>query len=117
MAIDFLGIEKQLPTQNGSAKYFSLKELAKKKASVNTLPYAIRILLENALRNYRLSTRIVRFTNLFTMLIFALIVYNVIESAKGMTTDFGSWFIYTIVGLSIIAPVGMIYYSKKINKS
>ncbi len=79
--------------------------------------YMVNITEENALKNYRLSTRIVRFTNLFTMLIFALIVYNVIESAKGKTTDFGSWFIYTIVGLSIIAPVGMVYYSKKINKS
>lgn len=52
MPQDFFGIEKQLPSQLGSHKYFSLFDLAKQKPIVNKLPYSIRILLENAIRNY-----------------------------------------------------------------
>ncbi|MEP5613917.1 MAG: aconitate hydratase AcnA [Cyclobacteriaceae bacterium] len=52
MAQDFFGIEKQLPSQLGTQKYFSLFELSKKKPIVKKLPYSIRILLENVIRNY-----------------------------------------------------------------
>ncbi|WP_436517138.1 aconitate hydratase AcnA [Ekhidna sp. To15] len=52
MPQDFLGIEKQLPSQLGEHKYFSIFELAKKKPVVKKLPYSIRILLENVIRNY-----------------------------------------------------------------
>ncbi|MFY0686556.1 MAG: aconitate hydratase AcnA [Cyclobacteriaceae bacterium] len=52
MPQDILGIEKQLPSQLGSHKYFSLFDLSKKESVVNRLPYAIRILLENVIRNY-----------------------------------------------------------------
>ncbi len=52
MAQDFFGIEKQLPSKLGSFKYFSLFDLAGKKPEIKKLPYAIRILLENAIRNY-----------------------------------------------------------------
>ncbi|MEP1032847.1 aconitate hydratase AcnA [Ekhidna sp.] len=52
MPQDFLGIEKQLSTQLGTHNYFSLRELAKKEDVVNKLPYSIRILLENTIRNY-----------------------------------------------------------------
>ncbi len=52
MAQDFFGIKKQLSTQLGVHNYFSLFELAKKEPVVKSLPYSIRILLENAIRNY-----------------------------------------------------------------
>ena len=52
MPQDFLGIEQQLRSQLGEHKYFSLFELAKKKPVVKKLPYSIRILLENVIRNY-----------------------------------------------------------------
>lgn len=52
MPQDFLGIEKQLSSQLGKHKYFSLSELAKDKPVVKKLPYSIRILLENVIRNY-----------------------------------------------------------------
>ena len=52
MSQDFFGIEQQLTASMGGHKYYSLFELAKKKPVVNTLPYSIRILLENAIRNY-----------------------------------------------------------------
>ncbi len=52
MAQDFFGIERQLLTQLGTHKYFSLFELAKQRTIVKKLPYSIRILLENVIRNY-----------------------------------------------------------------
>ncbi len=52
MSKDFFGIEKQLKTPLGEHKYYSLKDLADKKPEVKKLPYSIRILLENAIRNY-----------------------------------------------------------------
>jgi aconitate hydratase len=52
MPQDFFGIEQQLPSALGNQKYFSLFELSKKKPIVKSLPYSIRILLENAIRNY-----------------------------------------------------------------
>lgn len=52
MPQDFLGIEQQLSSQLGIQKYFSLFELSKKRPVVKKLPYSIRILLENVIRNY-----------------------------------------------------------------
>ena len=52
MPQDVLGIEKKLQSKLGSHKWFSLSELAKKEPIVNKLPYSIRILLENIIRNY-----------------------------------------------------------------
>ena len=52
MPQDILGIEQQLQSQLGTHKWFSLFELAKKHPVVKTLPYSIRILLENVIRNY-----------------------------------------------------------------
>ena len=52
MSKDFFGIEKQLKTPLGEHKYYSLKDLAEKRPEVKKLPYSIRILLENAIRNY-----------------------------------------------------------------
>lgn len=52
MIRDFFGIEKTLPSRLGVHKYFSLLELARKRREVKKLPYSIRILLENAIRNY-----------------------------------------------------------------
>ena len=52
MPQDFFGIEKELTTPLGKRKYYSLQQLAEKRPEVKTLPYSIRILLENAIRNY-----------------------------------------------------------------
>ena len=50
--IDLFGIVRDLATPNGSVKYYSLAELQKQGYNISKLPYSIRILLENALRNY-----------------------------------------------------------------
>lgn len=52
MPQDFFGIEKELTSKLGTHKYFSLKDLAENKPEIKKLPYSVRILLENAIRNY-----------------------------------------------------------------
>lgn len=49
---DLYGIVRELDTPNGKVKYYSLSELQKQGKNIAKLPYSIRILVENALRNY-----------------------------------------------------------------
>ena len=49
---DLFGIVRHLETDAGSVKYYSLKALEESGYDVSRLPYSIRIMLENALRNY-----------------------------------------------------------------
>ncbi len=51
MKKDVFGIEKELDSKKGKFKYFSLAELEKKGHKVSHLPFSIRVLLENAIRN------------------------------------------------------------------
>ncbi|WP_456440461.1 DUF1648 domain-containing protein [Psychroserpens sp.] len=78
--------------------------------------YMVNITEENALKNYRFSTRIVRFTNLFIMVIFGLITYSIVESAKGNNSNLDSWILPFVIGTSIILPIAILIYQKKINK-
>lgn len=45
-------IKKLLATKNGNFTYYSLAELEKQGFAISKLPFSIRILLENALRNF-----------------------------------------------------------------
>jgi aconitate hydratase len=49
---DFLGVKRQLDVNGKNVSYYSLKALEDKGYPVSRLPFSIRILLENALRNY-----------------------------------------------------------------
>lgn len=52
MDTDIFQIKKNLETANGNFSYYSLPELQKQGFPINKLPFSIRILLENAIRNY-----------------------------------------------------------------
>ncbi|AZI68126.1 aconitate hydratase AcnA [Kaistella daneshvariae] len=52
MDTDIFQIKKNLETSNGNFSYYSLPELQKQGFPINKLPFSIRILLENAIRNY-----------------------------------------------------------------
>ncbi len=52
MAKDPYKIKKLLNTKNGTFTYYSLAELEKQGHKISKLPFSIRILLENALRNF-----------------------------------------------------------------
>lgn len=49
---DIFGVIRELDTAQGKVKYYSLKELQKQGFNINKLPFSIRILVENALRNH-----------------------------------------------------------------
>jgi aconitate hydratase len=52
MAKDLYQIKRLLKTKNGTFTYYSLQELEKQGYNIGKLPFSIRILLENALRNF-----------------------------------------------------------------
>jgi len=52
MAQDPYKVKKLLSTKNGTFTYYSLAELEKQGHDISKLPFSIRILLENALRNF-----------------------------------------------------------------
>lgn len=53
MTKDPYQIKKLLPThKSGSYTYYSLAELKKQGYAIEKMPFSIRILLENALRNF-----------------------------------------------------------------
>ena len=45
-------VKKLLTTKNDTFTYYSLTELEKQGYEISKLPFSIRILLENVLRNY-----------------------------------------------------------------
>ena len=49
---DIFQVKKILQTADGNFNYYSLSELQNQGHSIDKLPFSIRILLENALRNY-----------------------------------------------------------------
>ncbi|SFQ40220.1 aconitate hydratase AcnA [Parafilimonas terrae] len=52
MSKDLYQAKKLLTTKNGTFTYYSLAELEKQGHNISRLPFSIRILLENALRNF-----------------------------------------------------------------
>ena len=76
----------------------------------------VNITKDNALKNYRFSTKIVRIVNTLSMTMFAYITYQIIESAKGKVLSMGSWFLPIVIGVSLILPIGIIIYFRKINR-
>ncbi len=79
--------------------------------------YMINITEENALKNYRFSTRIVRIVNTLTVIMFAYIIYYIVQSAKEQDIQFSSWFLPIVISFSVLLPIGILLYNRKINKS
>lgn len=78
--------------------------------------YMVNITEDNALKNYRFSTRIVRFTNLFVCALFLYVQYTIVATAQGKTVVLGSWFVPLVIGLSVLLPIGILIYNRKLNK-
>ena len=79
--------------------------------------YMVNITEENALKNYRFSTRIMRFVNLFCMILFGVIMYEIIRTAQGHKPMFlGTWFLIATIVVPIIGLVFIFYYFRKINQ-
>lgn len=79
--------------------------------------YMINITEDNALKNYRFSTKIVRVVNTLSMILFAYLTHHIIESAKSESISLGTWFLPIVLGISVILPIWIIIYFRKINKN
>ncbi len=78
--------------------------------------YMTNITEDNALKNYKLSTRFVRFINAVVLLIFAYITYTVSRTHVDGVDPLGVWFV-PITLLVVFIPI-IIYFIefRKINK-
>lgn len=79
--------------------------------------YMVNITDKNALKNYRFSTRIVRIVNTLTVIMFAYIIYYIVQSAKENEIQFSGWFVPIVIISSLLLPIGIYLFYRKINKS
>lgn len=78
--------------------------------------YLVEITEKNAAYHYKISSRLLRFINLLTLLIMSYVAYSVIATAMGEKLIIGSWFLYATVGLSVLTPIFLIIYLLKNKK-
>jgi uncharacterized membrane protein len=75
--------------------------------------YTVKITEENALKNYRFSTRVLRVVNFLNLLVLAYILKTMMTPYEKQSTAFGGWFLPTVM---IGALVLIIYIFVKANK-
>ncbi|MDT0559273.1 DUF1648 domain-containing protein [Ichthyenterobacterium sp. W332] len=83
----------------------------------HTHNYMVNITENNALKNYRFSIRVLRIVNFLCVLLFLYLTYHIVESAKGASLSLGRMFMPIVIGSSIILPIVLVIYQKKLNKS
>ena len=76
----------------------------------------VNITEENALKNYRFSTRVLRIINLLCVVLMAYVTYYIIQSAKGHKLSLGTYFLPIVLGISILLPIILFIYMRKLNK-
>lgn len=72
--------------------------------------YPIKITEENALRQYKNATALMRFLNLFTVIAFGIIVIEILMTAKHQAQILGGWLIPTI--FILIFPLTLYFIIK-----
>ncbi len=78
--------------------------------------YMVNITEENALKNYRFSTRMVRIVNLFAVILMTYIAFYIVNKAKGIEFELGSLFLPIVIGFSIVLPIVILIIMKKLNR-
>ena len=79
--------------------------------------YMVNITEENALVQYRFSSRVLRIVNLLCTLLFAYINYKIIIGAKSNTSELGTWFLITVIGISLLLPIFIFIYQRKLKNT
>lgn len=77
--------------------------------------YTVAITEENALKNYRFSSRILRIVNFFDLLLFAYIIKKTVTFNDKEIIQPDSWFLPIVLGSSSIFLIAIFIYTKKIN--
>lgn len=72
--------------------------------------YAVKITEENALRQYTLATRMIRYLKCIVVMIFGFISLQTIRNVKGQSLGLGTWFLPISV---VLIFVPMIYFVLK----
>ncbi|ESU23990.1 hypothetical protein FEDK69T_10500 [Flavobacterium enshiense DK69] len=78
------------------------------------LNYTVAITQENAEKQYRLATRMLRCLKLIVLIIFTFIVYMTQQTSKGIADGLGEWILPTILGL-IFIPI--FYFLTQMSKN
>lgn len=78
--------------------------------------YLVNIIEENALSQYRFSTRVLRVVNFLCAVMFAYINYKIIVGANNNASELGMGFVITVVSVSILLPVFIFLYQQKLKK-
>ena len=77
--------------------------------------YTVKITEENALKNYRFSTRVLRVVNFLNLLLLAYILKTMMISYEKQSTAFGGWFLPTIMIGSLVLIIYIFVKANKIN--
>ena len=88
--------------------YFGLTQLNKHPHIFN---YPVKITVSNALRQYTLATRMLRFIKAAIMIIFSLIILFTYLTTIGAANGLGSWFLPLASGLLLIPTIVLISQS------
>jgi uncharacterized membrane protein len=79
--------------------------------------YSVNITPDNALKNYRFSTRFLRTVNVLMCMLLAYITFTIVESATAGNSGIGTFFLLVVIGITILLPAGGLYYQSKINRT
>jgi uncharacterized membrane protein len=77
--------------------------------------YTVKITEENALKNYRFSTRVLRVVNFLNLLLLAYILKTIMTPYEKQSTAFGGWFLPTIMIGSLVLIIYIFVKANKIN--
>ena len=75
--------------------------------------YLTTITKDNALRQYTISTRIIRYLKVIIVLIFEIITFKTIQIANGESNGLGYWFFPFTIGIIFIPLAYMVIKSLK----
>ncbi len=79
--------------------------------------YMVNITESNALKNYRFSTRVLRFATVFVMILFIYIQYTIVSHVNNQNIILSNWFDPSMIIVIILLPIFLIMYQYKMNKS
>ena len=78
-----------------------------------TFNYPVKINEENALKQYRYATRLIRYLKLVIVIIFGLVLYQTTRFSKTNNEGLGIWFLPLVLGLIFIPLIFYIIKSVK----
>ena len=79
--------------------------------------YTVKITEENALKNYRFSTRVLRVVNFLNLLLLAYILKTMIYPSEEKNIEIGSWFLPVVIIGSLVLIIYIFVKANKINST